>query len=184
MSEIHLEPKDFAKLPYKGTIVSWRRTKGEIDGLLYDYGIDQIQWTQEGENVTLIFVMEVEVKGVMRTLAFKFEPPRIFVHKRRHVKGKGYVKQPVLMEDTSWRLFFWYLKSKLEACKYGMGTAEMELMSHIVYKLRDDKGVVIGESTVGETMQEIIAKGRLDQIAIEDKREKKAVEVEAREVKG
>lgn len=171
MSEIVLTPKEFNKMPYKTTTVSKHRTKGDIDGLLYDQGIEKIQWTQLGDQTTLVFAMDVEVMGVERMLAFKFTPPRIYVNKRKTVRGKGRVIVKEHQENTSWRLFYWHLKSKLEAVKYGLASAETELMSNIIHKLPDDS-----ESTVGETMQQIIANGRLDQLALEDRR--KAIEAE------
>ena len=172
MREIVLDAKDFKKMPYSTTDVSWQRTKGEIDGLLYDHGIDKIQWTQEGDQVRLVFAMNVEVMGFEKLIAFKFEPVRVFTY--RGLKGR---KTKTEMKNVAWRLFWWHLKSKLEAVKYGLSSVEVELMSNIIHKLPDGS-----DSTIGETMQHLIAEDRLNGLALEDKRSSKSVEVDARVV--
>jgi len=170
LREVTLDSKTFKKMPYSTTTVSWQRTKGEIDGLLYEHGIDKIQWTQEGDQIQLIFAMKVEVMNVEKLIAFKFEPVRIFAMTGR--KGR---RTKTEMKNVAWRLFWWHLKSKLEAVKYGLSSVEVELMSNIIHKLPDGS-----EATVGETMQQIIAEDRLNGLALEDRRGAKAVEVESR----
>jgi hypothetical protein len=170
MSEIVLDGKEFRKMPYYSTKVSVGRTKGEIDGLLYDHGVENKAWiTQDGKE-TLIFELTVQVGNVERKLAFKFQPTMIRVN---------YPRKPNTVErETSWRLFYWHLKTKLEAIKYGLVSVERELMSNIIYS-----GQLTDSRTVGDALTDIIQLGRLehiDQVALEDKRDPRHVEAKYR----
>lgn len=162
--EVHLSASEFSRLPYRSTRISKGRTKGELMGLLEEYGVRDYQWTTLGGEESLAFAMEVELVGVRRRLLFRFTVPRIFVRKRVAAKG-GSGFQEVYMEEASWRLFFWHLKGKLEAVRYGLVSVEAELMANIVHRLPDGS-----ESTLGETVRRAIASDRLDAIALEDRR--------------
>lgn len=173
MPEIVIDSKEFRQMPYHTTNVSVGKSKGDIDGLLYDYGVENKAWITQDGNETLIFQLTVQVGNVERKLAFKFQPTMIRVN---------YPKKPNQIErETSWRLFYWHLKSKLEAIKYGLVSVEKELMSNIIYS-----GQLTDSRTVGDALTDIIQLGRLehiDKVALEDKRETKHVEAQYREVK-
>lgn len=168
MNELVIDSKEFRQMPYYSTKVSCGKTKGEIDGLLYDYGVENKAWITQDGNETLIFELSVQVGNVERKLAFKFQPTMIRV--------KYPKKGNILERETSWRLFYWHLKSKLEAIKYGLVSVEKELMSNIIYS-----GQLTDSRTVGDAMSDIIQMGRLehlDRMALEDKRPPRKVEAD------
>lgn len=170
--EIHLNTEEAKKLPCGSTLVSWGRSKGEIDGLLYDYGIENIQWTKWGDVEVLIFTMEVTLQGVKRHIAFQFTVPRIYI-KKRVSKGGSWAWEDQYARDPSWRMFYWHLKSKLEAVRYGIGSAEVEMMAEVLHSLPDGS-----QATLGETVGRVIAEDRLDKLALPSP-ERRFVEVEA-----
>ncbi|GAH67693.1 unnamed protein product, partial [marine sediment metagenome] len=53
MNKLILSNKDFQKMPYASTQVSWTKTKGEVEGILYDLRSKGILkkhgWVTEGE---------------------------------------------------------------------------------------------------------------------------------------
>lgn len=168
MNEIVIDAKTFREMPYHSTKVSVDRTKGEIDGLLYEYEVENKAWITQGDNETLIFDLTVKVGNRQQKLAFKFQPTMIRVNYKR--------KPNQLEKETSWRLFYWYLKNKLAAIKYGLVSVESELMSNIIVS-----GELTDARTMGDSMSDIIEMGRLDhidKIALEDQREKKEIEAE------
>lgn len=166
---IVIDQKEFREMPYNTTKVSWGRTKGQIDGLLYEYGVKNKAWVTKGEEEVLYFELDVEIRGVERKIAFKFEPTMIRVRKRNRQRETLIVVE----KNTSWRLFWWHLKGKLEAVKYGLVSMEEELMSNIIHRLPDGS-----ETTLGQSLKGIIVEDRLDTLALEDKRGVKIIDVE------
>jgi len=113
---------------------------------------------------------------VERELGFRFQPTMIYVRKQKWRKGqKVYVEEP--QPKASWRLFKNLMATKLAAVRLGYVAVEQELMANIIHKLPDGT-----ETTLGETVSGIIAEGNLDQLALEDRRPRKVIEVEAKEV--
>lgn len=162
MRELLLSNKEFRQMPYYSTSVSVGKTKGEIDGLLYDYGVENKAWITQDGTETLIFELTVQVGNMERKLAFKFQPTMIRVKYKR--------KPAMLQRETSWRLFYWHIKSKLEAIQYGLVSVEHELMANII-----TSGQLADSRTVGDSMSELIELGRLehlDKVALEDKRDR------------
>lgn len=98
------------------------------------------------DNVTppvLEFVIDIEVKGVKRTLGFRMTAPML------SMKKKGITSHNI---NASYRLLWWYLKAKIEAVSYGLETLEKEFLSQIMTSLPDGRTV-----TVGETASDFIA---------------------------
>lgn len=136
--------------PYTGTIVSPERTLSQIQQLLLDYGCEAVQVTRDQHGrVEVQFAVEVEVQGVRRKIAVRVEPPLLATS-----KGRGYSKVTTADPARSYRLLFWYLKSKLEAVSYGLASAEREFFSQVLVALPG------GESaTMGELAEESLVKG-------------------------
>ncbi len=169
---IHLKPEEAERLPCGSTKVPWGRTKGEIDGLLYDYDVKHFQWTTWEETDVLVFDIELEIQGVKRRLAFQFVVPRIYV-KHRVSKNHTWTFVDEYAKDSSWRMFYWHVKSKLEAVRYGIAGAEVEMMAEIIHRLPDGT-----QTTLGDTIPRVIAEDRLDKLALPAP-ERRVVEVEA-----
>ena len=176
MNKVELSNKDFRSMPYSGTEVRWTKTRGEIDGLLYDLQeqgvLKRKAWLTEGDEEMLYVELEIDLPGGLRkTIQLKFQPVMVYVKKK---VGRSNKARIVLERDTSWRLFWWHLKTKLEAVRFGLVTFETEFMSNIVYQLPEG-----GEVTMGEALKGILAEDRLGRLALEQKKdERKPIEVE------
>ena len=180
MTKNIMSSSEFNKMPYSGTDVSWTKTKGEVEGILYDLRekglLRKHAWTTEGEAGneidTLYMELEIPISDTqLRTIRLKFQPSMIYTeHWKGSVKKgtkKSYLK---LRRNTSWRLFWWHFKSKMEAVQYGLTTMESEFMSNIMYRLKDDR-----EITFGDALKMILKERKLE-LVLEDKRKPKSVE--------
>jgi hypothetical protein len=141
------------KLPYANTQVSPEHSKADIEHLLKINGIQDIQWTTLNGQTELKFLWKVTVKGVERKIAFGFVPPTIERQKRQ--SGYGMVR--ITDERIAFRILFYYLKSKLEAVKFGLETLEQEFMSHIIVSLPDGT-----RTSVGQQLEEAIEIGHVE----------------------
>lgn len=137
--------------PYRDTKVPYERTKAQIERLLTDYGVEGVQWTTYKGEEDLKFIVSAEVKGVKRELLIQVRPPQMFV--RRRIRGRGIVTMP--NRNQAYRLLFYWIKSKLESVIFGLSTIEQEFLSQITVALPD------GSTTVGDIMQEYIARDAL-----------------------
>ena len=142
-----------SNLPYKNTKVSAEHSKADIEHLLKINGIKDIQWTTLEGRTELKFLWNVTVKGVEKKIAFGFSPPTI----ERQTRKVGYGLVKITDENIAFRVLFHYLKSKLEAVKFGLETLEQEFMSHILMSLPDGS-----QTTVGQQLEEAIELGRIE----------------------
>ena len=119
------------KAPYATTEVEMDKSRAQIDKLLRDAGSSGVQWTTlwEKERVELAFEM-VHAKGktVVRIIAPTFKTP----HKSYDAK----LGRSVTVEAPNWkqsfRLLYYYLKSKLEAVQWGLRAFEEEFLADTV----------------------------------------------------
>jgi hypothetical protein len=129
--------------PYAGTVVAPDRTLAQIQELLFEYGCEAVQTTRDQTGrVEIRFTIEVEVQGVRRKIAVRIEPPLLTV-----TKGKGRGKTTYSDPARSYRLLYWYLKSKLEAVSYGLVSAEREFFSQVLISLPSGDTTTVGEAT-------------------------------------
>ena len=175
MNRLILSSKEFNKMPYAGTPTAWTKTNGECEGILYDLRSKGILkkhgWVTEGEADdevdTLYMELEIPVSDTqLRTINLKFQPTMIYREKRD--KHKRLVT--VIMKNTSWRLFYWHFKSKMEAVQYGLVTMENEFMSNIMHYLKDESGKITGEVTFGEALKMMLLEDKVG-LLLEDKSE-------------
>jgi len=173
MNKLILSNKDFQKMPYASTTVAWTKTKGEIEGLLYELRsrgiLKKHGWVTEGdaddEVDTLYMELEIPVSDTqLRTINLKFQPTMIY----REKKDRQRRRVTVIMKDTSWRLFYWHFKSKMEAVQYGLVTLENEFMSNIMHYLEDGS-----EVTFGEALKMILLEDKVG-LLLEDKSQAKS----------
>ena len=156
MNKLVLTTKAFNKMPYAGTDVSWTSTKGECEGILYNLRsmgiLKKHGWVTEGdaddELDTLYMELEIPVSDTqVRTINLKFQPVMIYTeHWTGAVKRGDKRMITKVHKNTSWRLFFWHFKSKMEAVQYGLVTMENEFMSNIMHYLEDGSEVTFGEA--------------------------------------
>jgi hypothetical protein len=115
------------KIPYAETEIPATRTQGEIIGLLYTAGAETTRWTSTREGaMELEFVFPVEGQKI----AFRIRTPLI-----KDSLGRG-------KPDQTARLLWWWLKSQLEAIRYGLVSTEEAFLAHAVANL---KGQTVGQ---------------------------------------
>jgi hypothetical protein len=134
--------------PYSKTTVPWDRTEIAIKRLLEDYGAVGIQWTLYRGKNTLRFIVEKKVKGVLKEIHAAVQPPAVETMDR---KGN-----PKRNKNQEYRMLYYWLKSKLEAIKWGMVSFEDEFLSKILYIGKDGR-----ETTIGEVILPMIAEDKL-----------------------
>jgi len=130
VTEIYLTREQWAKLPYKNTVISRAKTYGDIIGLLEGHGIKDYRWTRyQGQDV-LEFPLVVKRGDVERGFMVRLTVPKLYYNKRLS-RAKNAPKKQVYLENVSWRIFWWYLKSKLEAIQYGISDEIREPASNL-----------------------------------------------------
>ena len=141
------------RTPYQNTTIDPEHSKADIEHILKLNGIKDVQWTTLDGKTELKFLWVVTAKGVERKIAFGFSPPDIIMKHRR--QGYGTVSERD--ERVAFRMLFFYLKSKLEAVKYGLESLEQEFMSHILMSLPDGSS-----RKLGERLEEAIVNGYVE----------------------
>jgi len=139
--ELMIKPK---KVPYGGTQVGADRTYSQIQQFLLDSGCEAVQITRASQGeVSIRFVIEVEVGGVHRKIGVEVCPALLAQKKRRYGSYGSLVT--VANEAASARLAFWYIKTKIEAVAFGLVNAEREFFSQILVALPDGKTGTVGD---------------------------------------
>ncbi len=144
MSEITLTKEQYMKLPYRTSTVSQGRTYGEIIGLLRDHGIKDYQFTTLGGVDVLAFPLKVSHQGKETTFTVKLTVPKL-MYMMPKGKGRYSPKTITYLEKESWRIFWWYLKSKLEAIECGISDEVHEFMYNINQLLPDGSEMSLGD---------------------------------------
>lgn len=171
MTDIILTKEQFSRLPYRDTEINRAKSYGEIIGLLEGHGIRDYQFTKYQGTDVLAFPVKVRRGEVDYSLMVKLTVPRLMYYK---AKGRG---KPDLtyLEKESWRIFWWFLKSKLEAIEFGISDEVREFMANISHALPDGREVNLGEMVLGNM-------DRLDKLALPGPSEwRRVVEAEAKE---
>jgi hypothetical protein len=143
------------RIPYSGTKISPEQTKGEIEKLLKEHGIQDIQWTTYHGETTLKFIYGLDFRGVHKEIMFSFTPQNIPKTVRQY-NPKIFRTEKIKVNDepVAYRLLWWYLKAKLEAVSYGLESVEKEFLSHILLSLPNGQQATIGEK-IFETLTTI-----------------------------
>jgi len=147
MADIYLTKEQWNRLPYKTTKINKGKTYGEIIGLLESHGISDYRWTKLQDTDTLEFPLVIKRDDVEQQFAVKITVPRLYF-KKSVGKGRNAPKQMTYLEEVSWRIFWWHLKSKLEAIEYGISDEVREFMYNINYALPDGTEVNLGEALI------------------------------------
>lgn len=121
------------KAPYATTKIDARKSQADIDTLLDKYGITDVQWTRQGDQIVLRFVTDVEIDRDSRRMGFQFNPPLFTLERKTWNKEKGsydILNLPNLAQ--SMRLLHDYLKTKLAAVSWGLRPFEEEFLAEVV----------------------------------------------------
>ncbi len=138
-------------LPYSGTTVSVEETQFEIQSMLKQFGVKAVRWTSSPEAMdgvalpTLEFLVRTEIRGVEKDIGIRVIP----VILKKSV-GSGSNRRFTDAPEQSMRLMYWWLKSKLEAVRYGLESVEEVLMSRIIVQLSNGETTTIGETVLDE----------------------------------
>jgi hypothetical protein len=110
-------------LPYETTTVSVGASQESIEKLLEKHGITKTQWTSDKETlVQLAFIYE----SSGRKIAFRIAIPYL-------TKKVGRNKEEVrVLRESTMRMLFYFIKSKLEAIKFGIESIEEAFLAHII----------------------------------------------------
>ena len=141
-------PQLSRKIPYMGTDITPAQSRVDIENMLNEAGIKDTRWTNVSGESILEFVWHFEEKGIKKSVAFKLKPPMIQVkgHQGRNERGHGIGPLVWLRaEHAEWRLLWWYVKSRLEAVRFGLETMEQTFMSQVIVSLPNGKTTTVGE---------------------------------------
>ena len=163
MKEIELTKEQYNRLPYKTTTITKGKTYGDVIGLLETHGIKDYQFTRFSDTDQLAFPLTIQRKGIDQRFVVKLTVPRL-MYLRSVGRGRK-EKRLIYLENVSWRIFWWHLKSKLEAIEFGISDEVREFMYNIHYSLPDGT-----EKSLGETLLEN-AENLTKLHTLEDKRE-------------
>jgi hypothetical protein len=133
--------------PYSNTKVPWDRTELAIRKMLEDYGAVGIRWSNYRGKETLEFIVETKVKGVLKEIHAAAQPPVMEKMDRYGIMKRN--------KDQEYRMLYFWLKSKLEAIKWGMVSFEDEFLAKI--KIDTPQG----PTTIGEILVKMIAEDKL-----------------------
>lgn len=132
-------------MPYRDTTIAWNRTMADISEMVKEAGAVGIRWTELGNNMPVLeFLMRTELKGREMEFRVLVKPPEL--PDRKKINGKVV---NTVNRNASMRLTYWYLKSKLEAVKFGLEDIFEAFMLRVVHSLPDGR-----ESTIGESIKE------------------------------
>jgi len=143
------------KLPYEGTEIPPERTKADIDSILHefvildDHGnrtchITAIRWTDIPPSLPILeFMVEYIHEGVKKGSSIRIKPP-LLIRRKRQRGGHVNTEAPA----QSMRLFYWYLKSKLEAILFGLNDLTSEFLNEVIISLPSGKDATVGEIIV------------------------------------
>lgn len=103
--------------------------------MLYDFGAEAVQFTTAKDgSVKLEFAWKVDAEeGKKRWMAFRVRPPMM-------LKTDG-TEHPA----ATMRLLYWWLKSKLEAVKYGLTDMVEEFLPNVVAQLPEGESITVGD---------------------------------------
>ena len=176
MKSVELTMDQFKTIPGYSSKLSVARLKGMVDALLTEHGVQNKAWITKGGVDQLLFELDVEIHGVKRVLAFKFQPTMIFVKKK---KGGRYGPIELVEKPTaSWRVFHDLLQRTLAAARLGMMPIHHILMSFIVKSLPDGT-----EGTFGDFMDLVLERQPgLEGLQLEYKKNPKIIEAEVTEI--
>lgn len=132
-------PKGFPELtgpqkpPYQTTKITTIESQVQIDKLLALYGIKDVIWARHEDQITLSFATTVEIDGISKRLAYKFNPPAFATKRKTWNKESGkYETLDLPNMAAGMRLLFDYLKNKLAAVFWGIAPFEEEFLSEMV----------------------------------------------------
>lgn len=134
-------------IPYNSTYIAYGASKNDIEEMLKEAGAVALRWTETPDSMkgaalpVLEFIFPIEWKGVEKHFMVQVKPPLLVTRKRIN---RQMVETP--NRNASMRLAYWYLKTKLEAIKFGMDDVFTAFMSRVINQLPDGTTMTLGET--------------------------------------
>ncbi len=166
-------------VPYSGTSISVEKTKMDIEMMLKEFGILAMRWTETPDSIKgielplLEFIVETKINGVHKEIGFKIQPPLLTAKKRRNGRYGDYVTTSC--PEQSMRLLFWYIKSRLEAVKFGLEEIENTLLSKVMMNLPDGSISTVGESIRNQLILPTQSNNLLPEFEVKPKKYEKEI---------
>lgn len=134
-------------IPYRTTTIPYGQTKTDIDEMLKEAGAIALRWTETPDSMkgvslpVLEFMLSVELEGMEKQFRVGIQPPLLYDKKRDR---SGVIETP--NRNASMRLLYWYLKSRLEAVKFGLEDVFDAFMPRVINSLPDGRTITLGET--------------------------------------
>lgn len=123
------------KVPFANTTIPANKSQQDIDKLLEDYGVQQVQWTKDRDQIILNLGIEAEIDGQTRNLALSFRPPMFLTLQKVYDEEEGrVVKKQYPNKAVSMRLLYHYLKMKLSFVAMGITRIEEEFLGEVIIR--------------------------------------------------
>lgn len=159
-----------SKMPYSQTTVDSDKSMAQISKLLREYGASAVQWSSAFDKGLVELKFAMPAKGKPReNIVIRVRPPSMAAKHKTFNQKTGHSE---IIELPNWaqslRLTFYWLKSKLEAVKFGLVEFEPEFLANVVVELPSGQ-----QSTVYEALQPFMHDQRLDVPALPEPEVKK-----------
>lgn len=139
--------------PYLGTDVPADKSRIQVEQMLYSYGAEAVSVSTRADGrAQLRFIMEVPStteRGASKKVEVLIEPPVIqkIVKTWDANRGKA-VEQLLPHHAASWRLVFYYVKSKMDALAAGLSDFEKEFLAETVVRDRTGRETTVGRLVI------------------------------------
>jgi hypothetical protein len=144
-----------SKAPYRTTNINYSQSRTHIEEMLKEAGAKGLRWTETEESfqgkVLPLLEFALEVRWDERATLFVVRMQMPLLKQKKRVAGR-YVE--TTNKNASMRLLYWYLKSRLEAVRFGLDDMFTAFMSRIVNQLPNGRLITLGE-TVKEHPEEL-----------------------------
>lgn len=130
-------------IPYRNTTISYGQSKNDIEEMLKESGVIAIRWTETPDSIQgvslpiLEFILNDVYNGVEKQIGVRIQTPLLY-DKKKDITSPN--------RNASMRLLYWYLKSRLEAVKFGLDDVFTTFMSRVINTLPDGQTITLGET--------------------------------------
>ena len=145
MTSSHHLAKD---IPYRSTTIPYGQSKIDIEEMLKEANALALRWTETPDSMkgvalpVLEFILSVQWEGKEKQFGIRIQPPLLYDRKKDRLRGV--ITMP--NRNASMRLLYWYLKSRLEAVKFGLEDVFDAFMSRVINALPDGRTITLGET--------------------------------------
>jgi len=152
--------------PFATTKVPYGATKNDIEEMLKEAGALAMRWTETPDSMkgvalpVLEFIIENQVIGdrgeviSSEKIPIRIQAPLTSVTKMRRTGPYSHARVHEPNRNGSMRLLYWYLKSRLEAARFGLEDLSTTFMAKRILTLPDPATGKPISTTFGEAVKE------------------------------